>query len=512
MLIKYTILFIITLMIMSPSLSQKCLSLNEFKRTKGNIMEIKSYLKDVVTIINSKEIPNFLGQRIKYLAEGSFGKVYLYKSPKGKNLAVKMIQKTPNKRTHVLEFDLPALFKEIHANSCLVDLINLNPEQSPRFVILTGVFYLSDTDEYVLSMNYYSNTLNKYLTTYLNKPYDTASSSQKNTADHLIYTLAQTLEFMHSNNLSHRDLKPENIMMNDVNPLFVDFGLTTPEANMFSTIAGTPFFIDPKLINTSMGGKETDVYAMGIIFYIILKGSSAYTSLENMMIKGNWGEKGLKYSPNTQLLQFPKKYASLASMLSQSSRPTISQVVETIEQIQGKQKLPPIEEKHIYGGRDMYKIQEKAPESVNQRVEKYEERIKQVQMDKQANKIKYNYPQHIAQYDKPQYIQYEKQEVAPVKKYPGQLLEGYRAKYNHLNQVKYEYPQHVYNKPANVYQNAKREVNESEFKYELNKNNMKFVPKKKEELTEQQKEFIRVRQEAQRNRNNLNRINNIFLI
>ena len=82
------------------------------------------------------------------------------------------------------------------------------------------------------------------------------------------------------------------------------------------------------------------------------------------------------------------------------------------------------------------------------------------------------------------------------------------------NQVKYQYPDYVDRTPAQIYQNAKNNVpvDESKFVYRLDKQQNKFVPREKNELTEQQKEFIRVRQAALKNRNNLNGVNRIFLI
>ena len=481
MLNKNLIPIIFTFMIFSSSLTQECLSLEEFKNTKTDLNAMKRYINKVVFEIQSSEITKYFGTKIKYIAEGSFGKVYKYHSPKGVDIAVKMIKKKEDKHTRRIDFDYHSLFMEIHSNSCLVDLINKNSNYSKMFVILKGVFYIKDIDNYAMVMDFYNQDLDNYLKDKLDKPYDLCNTNEQAQMEHLIKKLADILYIMHKNNLAHRDLKPENIIVNNGNPMFIDFGMTTPEANFFSTIGGTPFYIDPNLLKTNAGGKQTDVYALGIIFYVILKGPSAYTALDLMLREGNWQVPNKTYNPNTNNLRFPKKYQALKSMLSMSqSRPTIGQVVTMIEEIQNS------DQNSRFGQQDAYPQKEKIPTrdfyglNVKHRVEIYEENHfpKNQQMGMQKQIINNHYPQKEYKDNR-----YAKQEV---------------------NQNEY------HNVRRKVYPVQEIQANhhyQAQPKYQVQQTHQKQIP-----LKEQLNEFQRLRLEANKNRANANRVNNIFLI
>lgn len=497
-------LFIFVLSLFRLSIAQRCLSLAEFQNIKTSKQLMKQFIMELALPITSAQIPQKLGQRIKYLAEGSFGKVYQYLSPSNKDIAVKFIQKT--KMEHqTLTFDYDSLFLEINANSCMVDLINLNPEFSSKFVVLKGVFYVSDTDQFLMVMNYYPLDLDKYQKQSLNCIYNYATRDQVKIIDSIIYNLAKALQFMHNNNLSHRDLKPANVMMNGSNPMFMDFGLTTPEANNFSTIAGTPYFIDPKLLATGQGGKETDIYALGIMIYVLLNGPSSYGNINAMMKMGNWGQENRAYDPNINMLKFPKKYGQLAKMLNTAGkRPDIDEIVETIETIQGIGQLPAIDERHLYGGQNMMpkpkfeqevKVYKRPISPDYQRGNQHNQ--KQVaKMEK--GQLKYVYPEHIQQ-RKPQ---------------------GYPEKRNQLNndegilydEIKYKQAQELKHK----FQNDRQNPNQIEYqpirKKQLPREQVIQKQTPQQPMTEAQLEIIRVQKLAAQNKARHLKDNGIFFV
>lgn len=376
-------LFIFVFVLFNQTAAQKCLSLAEFKNVKQSVTLMKQYIMETAYKLTNAEIPQMLGQRIKYLAQGSFGKVYKYMSPKSREIAVKFIQKNKMENQR-LTFDYPALFLEINANSCMVELINMQPEFSSKFVLLKGVYYVTDTDEFLMVMNYYPLDLDKFQMANLNTNYNYASQEQAKMIDNIVLSMAKALQFMHTNDLSHRDLKPANVMMNGSNPMFMDFGLTTPEASKFSTVAGTPYFIDPKLLAKGSGGKETDIYALGIMYYVLFNGPSSYRNLDVMMKNGNWDNKHAAYDPNITMLKFPKKYAQLATMLNTSGkRPDIDEVVNMIELIQGKAQQPMADERHLYGGQNMM------PKPKYEQEARVHKRVAAQQADQMVNKYGY---------------------------------------------------------------------------------------------------------------------------
>ncbi|XP_071952738.1 death-associated protein kinase 1-like [Antedon mediterranea] len=86
---------------------------------------------------------------------------------------------------------------------------------------------------------------------------------------------------LHSKNICHLDLKPENIMMQSANCTkikLIDFGLSRllSSEEEIRTMLGTPEFIAPEVVNYEPLGCATDMWAIGVITYILLSGASPF--------------------------------------------------------------------------------------------------------------------------------------------------------------------------------------------------------------------------------------------
>lgn len=95
-------------------------------------------------------------------------------------------------------------------------------------------------------------------------------------ATRMAFQVAEGLAMAHSKNLIHQDLKPDNVLLNHLGvPKIADFGLAKrlcgadglPEGLM-----GTPHFMAPELFQGHPPGKVTDVYALGVTYYLMLTG------------------------------------------------------------------------------------------------------------------------------------------------------------------------------------------------------------------------------------------------
>ncbi|MGI5839327.1 MAG: serine/threonine-protein kinase [bacterium] len=85
------------------------------------------------------------------------------------------------------------------------------------------------------------------------------------------------LKAIHSCSLIHRDLKPENIILRNSsysNPVIVDLGLIKildlPERTIYPAFMGTRAYMAPEQIRCERAQKGTDLWAFGIILYILL--------------------------------------------------------------------------------------------------------------------------------------------------------------------------------------------------------------------------------------------------
>ena len=109
-------------------------------------------------------------------------------------------------------------------------------------------------------------------------------------ASRLILDLARGLFHLHNTcGWVHGDLKPENVLLrskgnsNAISPVLVDFGSAHPiDQRPFSTQFGTPEYWAPENFDANAraksfkGGRETDMFALGILTYILLYGAHPF--------------------------------------------------------------------------------------------------------------------------------------------------------------------------------------------------------------------------------------------
>ena len=94
-----------------------------------------------------------------------------------------------------------------------------------------------------------------------------------------IQQILDSVSHCHINNVVHRDLKPENLLLENSKRgaavKLADFGLAIEvdgdKMGKFG-FAGTPGYLSPEVIKQDMYGKPADIWACGVILYILLVG------------------------------------------------------------------------------------------------------------------------------------------------------------------------------------------------------------------------------------------------
>ncbi|CAF1083660.1 unnamed protein product [Adineta ricciae] len=98
-------------------------------------------------------------------------------------------------------------------------------------------------------------------------------------ASHCIQQVLEAVRHCHENNIVHRDLKPENLLLASKTKgaavKLADFGLAievTGEQTQWYGFAGTPGYLSPEVLKKEPYGKPVDIWACGVILYILLVG------------------------------------------------------------------------------------------------------------------------------------------------------------------------------------------------------------------------------------------------
>lgn len=91
------------------------------------------------------------------------------------------------------------------------------------------------------------------------------------------------LDYMHRRNIVHRDIKPENLMVSQsidgtTSLKLADFGLAQEVTEPLMMICGTPTYVAPEILKETGYGLEVDVWAAGVIIYIMLCGFPPFRS------------------------------------------------------------------------------------------------------------------------------------------------------------------------------------------------------------------------------------------
>ncbi|XP_075956482.1 serine/threonine-protein kinase DCLK1b isoform X2 [Anarhichas minor] len=110
--------------------------------------------------------------------------------------------------------------------------------------------------------------------------FDAITSSSKYTerdASCMLFNLASAIKYLHSLNIVHRDIKPENLLVfehqdGSKSLKLGDFGLATVVNGPLYTVCGTPTYVAPEIVAETGYGLEVDIWAAGVITYILLCG------------------------------------------------------------------------------------------------------------------------------------------------------------------------------------------------------------------------------------------------
>jgi len=108
----------------------------------------------------------------------------------------------------------------------------------------------------------------------------------------IIEQLVDALLFCHQQGVVHRDIKLQNILIEPSSHhiKLIDFGLSAvcesqEEMEKLDRLCGSPFYVPPELYNGVYDGKISDVWSIGILVFVLVKGKFPFDNKERDLSK-----------------------------------------------------------------------------------------------------------------------------------------------------------------------------------------------------------------------------------
>uniref|UniRef100_A0A3B3T5N8 Pregnancy up-regulated nonubiquitous CaM kinase n=2 Tax=Paramormyrops kingsleyae TaxID=1676925 RepID=A0A3B3T5N8_9TELE len=209
------------------------------------------------------------------LGEGSFSEVWLAQHRRSQKLvAVKCIRKRAVAgKEAMLQNEIDVLRKIDHEN--IVSLEDTFDTPAKLYLVMTLVTGGELLDR-ILDRGIYT----------------------EKDASCVIRQVLEAVKYLHKLGIVHRDLKPENLLyetpFKDSKIVISDFGLSKMEdQGVLSTVCGSPGYVAPEILQQKKYGKAVDLWAVGVISYILLCGYPPFydendTELYRQIMKGEY--------------------------------------------------------------------------------------------------------------------------------------------------------------------------------------------------------------------------------
>jgi serine/threonine protein kinase len=206
---------------------------------------------------------------IKMIGKGTFARVYLVED------------RDTRQRYAVKSFAKEAILAEPKGKASLINEIQVTRNLKHPNIMNIEEIHETKNSVYIVMELLKGGELFEYIVK--------QESTSVNDSCKIMQSILQGLVYLADNKIIHRDLKPENIIIQnkgaikDTTVKIVDFGFATKWdiPDYIYNSCGTPGYIAPEIINYTTDYKirkdqKCDVFSAGIIFYILLTGSSPF--------------------------------------------------------------------------------------------------------------------------------------------------------------------------------------------------------------------------------------------
>uniref|UniRef100_A0A8C5EF56 Serine/threonine-protein kinase DCLK2 n=1 Tax=Gouania willdenowi TaxID=441366 RepID=A0A8C5EF56_GOUWI len=242
-------------------------------------------LRKLRPIDESSSVPSSIAERYRVgrtLGDGNFAVVReCVERSTGRSYALKIINKDKCRgKEHMIQSEVSILRRVKHPN--IVLLIEEIDTPTELFLVMELVKG-GDLFDAITSSNKY----------------------KERDASCMLFNLASAINYLHNLNIVHRDIKPENLLVYEHQDgskslKLGDFGLAVVVNGPLFTVCGTPTYVAPEIVAETGYGLKVDVWAAGVITYILLCGFPPFHSDEDQEVL-------FKHISNGQF-EFPAPY------------------------------------------------------------------------------------------------------------------------------------------------------------------------------------------------------------
>ncbi|CAC5365948.1 unnamed protein product [Mytilus coruscus] len=160
--------------------------------------------------------------------------------------------------------------------------------------------------------------------------------------------LCSALEYVHRAGFVHRNLKLENILVKGGHSVrLADLRISRSEENISGTVAGSPSYMAPEVMNGEFCGSEADIYSLGMVVYELWYYRPVFTrplsfspskyefifhtpkELEEKVLKGCRPDCEIPLKPPTQLTAVMQKCWDA----NKEERPTAAEVFKRLREV-----------------------------------------------------------------------------------------------------------------------------------------------------------------------------------
>ena len=284
-------------------------------------IEMRSFIHELQLLTNHRELEDKY-QKLKEIYRGSMSQLFLGKNIEDnsqvaiKQVSLNSLDKKKSYETILWENDiLKFLQKSSHPN--IVKTYDIYRNQDFFFFVI----------EYIPSGN---------LKNFLLENRSKLSFKELKT---IMFQIASAVMFIHSHGIVHRDLKPENILIkkNEKGELIIKlidfgFGRVLGRLDFVNEPYGTFYYASPEILNKTPYGFKTDIWSLGVIFYLIVVGVNPFGDNEKDL-------KIVQKNINNAIFSFPegmtiepkiKEMIQQCLTVEQKKRPKIEDITKVL--------------------------------------------------------------------------------------------------------------------------------------------------------------------------------------